>query len=112
MLLKGMLDLCVLALLDEDEVYGYELTTLMRERGIDVSGGSVYPLLARLEQAGDVQSEARPSASGPPRRYWRLTTAGRRTLVEGRAEWNRLVTAVAPLLQPGSESFTLRGSSA
>jgi PadR family transcriptional regulator, regulatory protein PadR len=100
-LLKGVLDICVLALLDQEQVYGYELAARLRSRGVDVGGGSIYPLLARLERAGDVRSIERPSPDGPPRKYWTLTATGRRTLADGREVWTRVADGITATLMSG-----------
>ena len=97
-LLKGVLDICVLAVLADEPVYGYELAARLRARGVDVGGGSIYPLLARLERAGDVRSNEQPSPSGPPRKYWTLTAPGRRTLSEGREVWRQVADGVTAVL--------------
>lgn len=108
-LLKGVLDLCVLALLADRRVYGYELASQLRDRGLDVGGGSIYPLLARLERAGDVRAEAQPSSSGPPRRYWTLTASGRATLASGRGAWQQIAGAVTGILEPQHPQVRERG---
>lgn len=98
MLLRGALDLCVLALLEDRPVYGYEIAAELKARGLDVGGGSIYPLLARLQIAGDVHSSEQASPSGPPRKYWTLTRSGRTTLSAGRASWTQVSTAVSAVL--------------
>jgi PadR family transcriptional regulator PadR len=97
-MLRGVLDLCLLALLQAGELYGYEIADRLRERHLDVGDGSIYPLLARLERAGDVRAVRRPSADGPDRRYWTLTAAGRSTLRAGSADWTEMSAAVEAIL--------------
>lgn len=104
LILRGVLDICLLALLREQPVYGYELTERLAERDLLVAGGSSYPLLARLEKAGLVESESRRSESGPPRKYYSLTDAGRRALAEGTAEWSTVARSVTALLDPISNT--------
>ncbi|MGO4205709.1 PadR family transcriptional regulator [Rhodococcus sp. TAF43] len=99
LVLRGVLDLCLLALLRERPVYGYELTERLAEQDLLVSSGSTYPLLARLEKAGLVISEMRPSLSGPPRKYYSLSGAGASLLESGTAEWLAVSTSVTSLLQ-------------
>jgi PadR family transcriptional regulator, regulatory protein PadR len=80
-LLRGVLDLCLLAVMDEGPTYGYEMTKRLRERGLAIVGeGSIYPLLARLEREGLVQTERVASNGGPPRKYYRPSPEGRRAL--------------------------------
>ncbi|MCV2490685.1 PadR family transcriptional regulator [Geodermatophilus sp. YIM 151500] len=104
LVLRGVLDLCLLALLQDQPVYGYELTERLAERGLPVAGGSTYPLLARLEKAGLVETQTRPSSAGPPRKYYTLSPAGRAALESGRAEWTEVADAVTTLLRPSPHS--------
>jgi PadR family transcriptional regulator PadR len=97
-MLRGVLDLCLLALLQTGELYGYEIADRLRERQLDVGDGTIYPLLARLERAGDVRAVRRPSADGPARRYWTLTAAGRTTLEAGQRDWTAMSAAVDAIL--------------
>lgn len=99
LVLRGVLDLCILALLQERPVYGYELTEMLAEQNLLVSGGSTYPLLARLEKSGLVLSEIRPSISGPPRKYYSLSDDGASLLERGTEEWLSVSTSVTSLLQ-------------
>lgn len=104
LILRGVLDICLLALLDDEQpVYGYELTERLGARDLLVAGGSSYPLLARLEKSGLVSSEQRPSPSGPPRKYYSLTEQGREALDSGRAEWNAVAASVTALLNTPGE---------
>lgn len=102
-MLRGVLDLCLLALLQTGELYGYEIATRLRERQLDVGDGSIYPLLARLERAGDVRAVKRPSADGPDRRYWTLTSAGRATLRSGQQDWAGMSAAVDAILTSAAD---------
>jgi PadR family transcriptional regulator PadR len=98
-LLKGVLSLVLLRLLVERESYGYELVARVRGLGlIDVSEGSVYPALARLERDGLLSSRTVAQASGPPRKYYRLSKSGERELGERARAWRFLVAVVDPLL--------------
>ncbi len=99
LVLRGVLDLCLLALLQDRPVYGYELTERLAEQNLLVAGGSTYPLLARLEKSGLVTSETRPSPSGPPRKYYSLSADGIDTLASGTAEWLTVSSSVTSLLQ-------------
>ncbi len=103
LLLRGVLDLCLLALLESRPVYGYEVAARLNDRGLAVAAGSVYPLLARLQHAGDLQAEERPSPSGPPRKWWSLTPRGHETLASGRASWATVSQAVTSILARASE---------
>jgi PadR family transcriptional regulator PadR len=87
-LLRGVLDLCLLAVMEEGPAYGYEMTKRLRARGLSIVGeGSIYPLLGRLERDGLVETYRAASNGGPPRKYYRPSRAGRRALAYGMAEW-------------------------
>ena len=96
---RGLLPYCVLALLRDTERYGFELVrTLGQVDGMVTGEGTIYPLLARLRRQGLVETTWQESAAGPPRRYYRLTADGRRSLGEFSAEWSRLRDSVDRLL--------------
>jgi PadR family transcriptional regulator PadR len=98
-LLKGVLGIVLLRLLAERESYGYELVERVHEAGLaDVPDGSVYPALGRLERDGHVSSRLVASPSGPARKYYRPTPAGRAALAEWTRAWRALVDVVDPLL--------------
>src|SRR5438034_1067732 len=74
---KGMLQYCVLALLVDEERYGFDLVcSLVETDGMVTSEGTIYPLFSRLCRDGLVETTWRESTSGPPRRYYRLTKVG------------------------------------
>lgn len=98
LILRGVLDLCVLVLLQDCPIYGYEISQRLAEQGLTMAGGSTYPLLARLEKAGLVSTQVLPSGSGPPRKYYSMTTAGRESLLEGQVEWRSVSAAISGLL--------------
>lgn len=78
---KGVLEYCVLALLEREPSYGLDLAArLGSHRVLFASEGTLYPLLSRLRRQGWVDSSWRESTSGPPRRYYALTDEGRRAL--------------------------------
>jgi PadR family transcriptional regulator PadR len=78
--LRGVLDLCLLAVMEEGPAYGYEMTKRLRARGLSIVGeGSIYPLLGRLEREGLVETYRAASNGGPPRKYYRASPEGRRS---------------------------------
>jgi PadR family transcriptional regulator PadR len=92
---KGTLQYCVLALLADEERYGFDLVRALAETdGMVTSEGTIYPLLSRLRRDGLVETTWRESTSGPPRRYYRLTEAGRAALQAFKDEWGRFRNAV------------------
>lgn len=100
-LLRGVLDLCLLALMYEEPVYGYEMTRRLRERGLEFVGeGSIYPVLGRLERDGLVDTYRAASNGGPPRKYYRPSGTGRLALALGVSEWRAARDAVDAVLAP------------
>ncbi len=92
---KGTLQYCVLALLADEERYGFDLVrSLAQTDGMVTSEGTIYPLLSRLRRDGLVETTWRESTAGPPRRYYRLTKGGRAALDGFVDEWGRFRDAV------------------
>ncbi len=95
-MLKGVLALLLLRVLAGEDGYGYAIVTRLRESGFgDLAEGTVYPALTRLEQAGHLGSYLMRSASGPARKYYRLTQQGSEELDAREDSWRSLVTSVA-----------------
>jgi PadR family transcriptional regulator PadR len=107
-LLRGVLDVCLLALIAERPRYGFEFTQALADEGLDlVREGSIYPLLARLERGGLVDSYRAASASGgAPRKYYRLTGTGRAALAEGRTAWQGFAGPVTRILDGATSTPT------
>jgi PadR family transcriptional regulator PadR len=100
-LLRGVLDLCLLAVMHEEPAYGYEMTKRLRDRGLAIVGeGSIYPLLGRLERDGLVETYRAASNGGPPRKYYRPSSTGRLALATGVSEWRAARDAVDAVLAP------------
>ena len=97
---KGVLELCVLALVAQHDRYGYELVERISQQ-IEIAEGTVYPLLRRLTQEGYFDTYLQESAEGPPRKYYRMTELGQRTLAESHREWTIFVDGVNALLNEG-----------
>ena len=98
-LLKGVLDLAVLAVLADHDSYGYEVLRRLRETGFsEVGDASVYGTLRRLYQAGALNTYVVPSDEGPHRKYYGLNQRGRRALSESTRTWTALTTALNQLL--------------
>lgn len=92
---RGTLEFCVLALLEDEERYGFDLVRSLGEvDGMVTSEGTIYPLLSRLRREGSVETSWRESSAGPPRKYYRLTATGKAALNEFRQEWSRFREAV------------------
>lgn len=99
---RGTLEYCVLALLREEERYGFDLVkALGAADGMVTSEGTIYPLLSRLRKDGLVVTKWVESPSGPPRRYYRLTPKGTRALDDFADEWRRFRNAVDRFVEGG-----------
>ena len=99
---RGVLPYCVLAMLADQERYGFELVhSLGSTYGLVTGEGTIYPLLARLRRQGLVETSWRESESGPPRRYYRLTSEGKNALDEFSHSWQVLRTSVDALIGIG-----------
>lgn len=94
---KGVLELCVLSLLKRDDKYGYELIAEI-SKGIEISEGTIYPLLRRLKNEGYVETYLEESSEGPPRKYYRLTERGDNTRIMYLDEWNEFLRGVNSII--------------
>jgi len=98
---KGVIELCCLNLLASEQLYGYELARrLSGARPFDVSLGTVYPLLSRLHKEGLVDSMLEESPSGPARRKYRLSPAGKHRLAIMNREWRAISEHIDSFLPP------------
>ena len=98
---RGLLELCVLALLDRRPDYGYEVVTRLGNAPQLAAGeGTVYPLLRRLRKLGWLETSWQESESGPPRQYYELTESGRSHLRLLKSEWNQLGSSMDQILSP------------
>lgn len=95
---KGVLNLCVLALLEKKDMYGYELVQAISTQ-IEISEGSVYPLLRRLTNEGLFTTYLTESTEGPPRKYYQITEQGIEQLQHLKEEWQRFIAGVNTLIQ-------------
>ena len=95
---RGVLQYCVLALLAEEPRYGFDLVKALGQEMV-TSEGTIYPLLGRLRRDGLVETSWQESPTGPPRRYYALTAAGRAALDAFAEEWSRFGDAVDHFMQ-------------
>lgn len=99
-MLKGILEGCLLAVISEEEVYGYEMTKKLELYGFNmVSEGSIYPLLIRMKKDGLVTTTTKSSESGPKRKYYSLTDKGKQQLVTFIGIWGNISSSVNKLLE-------------
>jgi PadR family transcriptional regulator, regulatory protein PadR len=94
---KGVLELCVLALLSRADSYAYEIASRLAE-GIDMGEGTIYPLMRRMQDDGLVETYLVESPSGPSRKYYRLTEAGKQSFVSQKDAWSAFAKAVNDIL--------------
>ncbi len=98
-LLKGVLDVAVLAAIQEDDGYGYDVVRRLRAAGLEeVGDASVYGTLRRLYSAGALTSYVVPSDDGPHRKYYGINDQGRSMLDEQRASWTAFASTMSGLL--------------
>jgi len=102
-LTRGVVEHCVLALVNDGEAYAFDIVRTLGARGLVTSEGTIYPLLARLRRDGLVTTDWRESDAGPPRRYYRITREGQRALDAFTADWAALREAVDGLLPATSK---------
>lgn len=99
-LLKGVLELAVLAVIARGDTYGYEILSTLEGAGFDgVGDASVYGTLRRLEQAGHLSSRLAASNSGPARKYYAVTPSGTEQLEAGTNTWTRISGAFGRLVE-------------
>jgi PadR family transcriptional regulator len=97
--LRGVLPLCVLAIVMDEESHGYAIAQRLEREGIpNVKGGTLYPLLNRLEQDGLVTTHWTQGPSGPGRKLYRMTAAGKEWFGNQSTKWNDFSTLTNALL--------------
>ena len=92
---KGVLELCILAIIEEDEVYPGDIISRLKINDLIVVEGTLYPLLTRLKNDGLLDYSWRESNAGPPRKYFKITDLGLQFLEALSSSWNQLVSSVA-----------------
>ncbi|MCF8415055.1 MAG: PadR family transcriptional regulator [Crocinitomicaceae bacterium] len=91
---KGILEYCILSILDKGEAYPSEILETLKEAKLIVVEGTLYPLLTRLKNMELLSYRWEESPSGPPRKYYSLTNMGKTFLAELNTTWSELTTAV------------------
>ncbi|HIQ78692.1 MAG TPA: PadR family transcriptional regulator [Candidatus Scatomorpha intestinavium] len=99
---KGILKLCVLALLERRDWYGYEISDYLA-RKIDIADGTVYPLLRKLKSDGLLSTYLQEESGGPPRKYYSLTELGKENLNAGREAYLQFSRVVNDMLEGRSD---------
>ncbi|MFV0257138.1 MAG: PadR family transcriptional regulator [Acidimicrobiales bacterium] len=104
-MLKGIVAMLLLRVLAGEESYGYSIVERLQAAGFtDLSEGTVYPALSRLEQKGLLESRLVRSASGPARKYYRPTVDGRAELARLNLAWSVMIDQVAAIAPAGSSA--------
>ncbi|WP_256759233.1 PadR family transcriptional regulator [Cohnella sp. WQ 127256] len=98
---KGVLELCVLVLIQKNDRYGYELAEAVSEH-VEVAEGALYPLLRRLVKDGYCTTYLQESNEGPPRKYYQLTPEGLLYVKALTIAWNEFVKNVGNLIEQGN----------
>jgi PadR family transcriptional regulator PadR len=97
--LRGVLTLCVLALVAEEETYGYAIASRLQAAGLGaVKGGTLYPVLTRLQQEGLLTSTWREGEAGPGRKFFAVTPEGRAELDRRAGAWHTFTERAGALL--------------
>jgi len=97
--LRGVLELCVLRAVSDGATYGYAIAARLADSGLGtVKGGTLYPLLIRLENADLVTAHWRAGDGGPGRKYYELTAEGRRELSRLTDQWTRFTELTTAIL--------------
>lgn len=90
---KGVIEMCVLALVAQRDFYGYELVETISKK-IEISEGTIYPILRRLTQEKYFDTYLKESTEGPPRKYYRITAEGKKAATKLLEEWQKFTTDV------------------
>lgn len=96
---KGVLELCILSIVSKDDAYASDIIEKLKEAKLIVVEGTLYPLLTRLKNEGLLSYRWEESTQGPPRKYYKITDAGQKSLDDMTADWKGLVEAVERLLK-------------
>ncbi len=96
---KGVLELCILCILSENDAYPSDIIEAMKRAELIVVEGTLYPLLMRLKNEGALSYEWKESTSGPPRKYYKLTPQGKEFLKGVHKSWKGLVGSVDEIIE-------------
>ncbi len=95
---KGVLEVAVLSLLQKKDYYGYELVQKISEK-IEISEGTLYPLLRRLKKEGFLKTYLKESKEGPSRKYYQLTKKGKEKAKKMKTEWKDFVKKIRSVIE-------------
>lgn len=100
---KGLLDLCVLSFLIDKDMYGYEIVQSI-SKSIEVSEGTIYPILRRLSKEGYFETYIVESNEGPARKYYRITASGIEFYKKQLSSWEKLKNGIDSILKRGENN--------
>jgi PadR family transcriptional regulator, regulatory protein PadR len=95
---KGVLELCILSIVSRQDAYASDIIEKLKEARLIVVEGTLYPLLTRLKNERMLSYRWEESTQGPPRKYYKITEAGQKSLDEQTVDWREMVDAVGRLL--------------
>ena len=95
---KGVLELCILSVISDSEVYTSDILSSMKKANLLVVEGTIYPLLTRLKNENILSYRWEESSGGPPRKYFSLTEKGKAELAELKEAWSELAKSVSQLI--------------
>lgn len=96
---KGILEFCILLVISKGKVYASDILKELRAANLIVVEGTIYPLLTRLKNSGLLKYDWEESKSGPPRKYYELTSKGKNTMKELNETWEELDFSINSLLK-------------
>jgi PadR family transcriptional regulator PadR len=100
--LRGTLEGCILKIIEQSETYGYEIAEKLQKHGFsEISEGTIYPLLLRLEKNGMIDSIKKESAYGPKRKYYSLTVEGQNEIREFYSIWCEIQNGINQIFSDG-----------
>lgn len=103
-MLKGVLEGCILKIISTKQTYGYEISEELNKYGFsNISEGTIYPILLRLEKNDCIVAEYRESPSGPKRKYFSITSTGKKELNAFLLSWQELYNAIGNLFEIGGK---------
>ena len=95
---KGVLDMCILYILNKNDSYGYDITEKI-SKFIEVSEGTVYPILRKLNDDNFLTTYLMESMNGPPRKYYQITDLGRKRYLKLKEDWEKINIQVSKLIK-------------
>lgn len=96
---KGLLELAVLLVISRDPIYASDILKELKSNDLLVVEGTLYPLLSRLKNEGDLDYQWQESKNGPPRKYYQLTESGKKNLTQILSTWNNLNKSINSLIK-------------